>query len=313
MSGRYLTDLASVARGAGLVVHEEPGWQTRARGSGGYASGRPTHVMVHHTASNPSSDGQADVNYCTYGSGDAPLCNLYVARSGECWVCAAGCTNTNGSGHDWWGGGVPDDSMNTHAIGIEIASTGTGETYPDAQQRAVAQLVEGLCLTYGIVAAHVRTHFEWAPDRKCDNTGPSRWCPPGTPGGCNGAGAWNMDAFRADVAAGWPGGGPHPPGVGILTTVVEDSRMHYYVKPNNEANASTVWISDGTYKWAAHSNAQLENDQTLQLVRLTSAGMDSATAQGFNKLFVVDENAWRAYGFNIDPWMSGRDPWGWKG
>lgn len=174
MSGRYLTDLASVLRAAGLIVNEEQGWQTRARGSGGYASGKPTHVMVHHTASNPSSDGQGDVNYMVHGSADAPIANLYLSRSGAVWVMAAGCTNTNGTGHDWWGGGVPDDSMNTHAIGCEIANNGTGEPYPDAQQRAAATMVGALKRHYQIPTAHVRTHFEWAGSRKCDNTGPSQ-------------------------------------------------------------------------------------------------------------------------------------------
>src|SRR4029077_14868845 len=96
VGSRYLTDLADVLRSAGLVVHEEPGWQTRARGSGGYDSGRPTHVMVHHTASNPGSDPDGDVAYIARNAADAPLANLYLSRSGDVHVIAAGATNTNG-------------------------------------------------------------------------------------------------------------------------------------------------------------------------------------------------------------------------
>jgi hypothetical protein len=202
MGSRYLLELADVCRAAGLTVQEEPGWQSRARGSGGYDGGRPTHVMVHHTASNPGSDGQADVNYCCYGSADAPLANLYLARAGKVWVMAAGCTNTNGGGHDWWGGGVPDDSMNTHAIGIEAANAGTGEPWPPAQQESYTRLARALCDRYGIAPAHCRGHFEWAPDRKIDPAGPSRWATSGT---------WNMDPYRADIAAGWPTPDVPPP------------------------------------------------------------------------------------------------------
>jgi N-acetylmuramoyl-L-alanine amidase len=212
MGSRYLTDLAAVCRAAGLFVQEEPGWQTRARGSGGYEPGRPTAVMVHHTASNPSSDGQADVNYCCHGSADAPLANLYLNRAGKVWVMAAGATNTNGSGHDSWGGGVPDDSMNTHAIGIEAANNGTGEPWPQAQQEAYSKLVQALQDAYLIPVNNVREHAEWAPGRKIDPAGPSRWAQSGT---------WNGGSFRNDIAAGWPG--THPP----IPLPLEDEPVEY--------------------------------------------------------------------------------------
>ena len=88
MSGRYLTDLDDVVRATGLAYQLEPGWESRARSSGGYASGRPTHAMVHHTASGAGSDGQADVNYIV-SCPDEPLANLYVNRAGKVWVIAA--------------------------------------------------------------------------------------------------------------------------------------------------------------------------------------------------------------------------------
>ena len=75
MTGRYLTDLAAVLRAYGLTVEEEPGWQERARSSGGYASGRPTHVMVHHTAS--STTPANDIAYIARNADAAPLSNLY--------------------------------------------------------------------------------------------------------------------------------------------------------------------------------------------------------------------------------------------
>jgi hypothetical protein len=190
----WLTDLADVARAAGLAVVEVDGWRTRSRSPGvSYATNRPTHVMVHHTASPPSSDGRRDVDYIVSGSDVAPLANLYLDRSGTVWTCAAGPTNTNGKGSSRsWSGGVPDDLMNVYAIGIEAANTGTGERWPTVQTDAYVTLVRALCDRYGIPVGHVRAHAEWAPGRKIDPAGPSPWAPNG--------GTWNMDAFRASIA-----------------------------------------------------------------------------------------------------------------
>lgn len=194
MGSRYLTDLAQVCRTAVTVVHEENGWQTRARSSGGYNAGLPNHVMCHHTASNPSSDGQSDVNYMCYGSDNRPVANLYLSRKGEVWVMAGGATNTNGKGHDYWSGGVPNDSMNSYAIGIEAANNGVGEPWPEVQQLAYVDLVICLCDHYGIPNNQVRAHFEWAPDRKIDPAGQSYWA--------TGSNKWNMNQFRVDCEGG---------------------------------------------------------------------------------------------------------------
>jgi N-acetylmuramoyl-L-alanine amidase len=149
--------------------------------------------MVHHTASKPATDGARDVSYIIAGSAVAPIANLYLDRAGMFWVCAAGATNTNGAGRDSWGGGVPDNRMNEYAIGIEIANDGVGEPYTQAQQDAVVAACVALCAAYDISPHEVRAHFEWAPARKIDPTGPSRWSPYG--------GKWAMSAFRADITA----------------------------------------------------------------------------------------------------------------
>ena len=190
MGSRYLDSLATVCRSAGLVVHEVDGWQHRARGSGGYDAGRPTHVMVHHTASNPGSDPDGDVAYIAYGATDAPLANLYLSRSGEVWVIAGGATNTNGSGSAPWPGGCPDDQMNTHAIGIEAANNGVGEPWPHVQQVAYVNLCAALCMAYDIDVSLVRSHYEWTT-RKVDVAGQSMYAA--------GSSSWNMTLFRDDV------------------------------------------------------------------------------------------------------------------
>lgn len=188
MGDRYLTDLADVLRGAGLDVVELDGWQFRSRGSGGYDSGRPTHVMVHHTASPPSASGASDANYCAYYDEDAPLSNLCLDRDGCWWILAGGATNTNGKGGPL--DGVPADSMNTHSIGVE-ANGGYGYSWPDVQQDSYVRGVATLCQRYGI--RYVRGHVEWAPTRKVDPAGQSRWA--------SGAATWNLNAFRNDVTA----------------------------------------------------------------------------------------------------------------
>lgn len=246
MSGRYLTDLANVMRGAGLVVQEEPGWQTRSRSSGGYSSGRPTHVMVHHTASGPSADGQSDVNYMCYSSENRPVANLYLSRSGKVWVMAAGATNTNGKGGPI--DNCPLDSMNTHAVGIEAGNNGVGEPWPMAQQNAFLAMTNALKTAYGI--PHVRSHWEYAPGRKIDPAGPSQWA--------SGSASWNMDAFRASLGS---GGGSSP---------LEASDMLVLFR-NTDSSSGAVYVSNGV--WYRH----LPSGEAMSAIQLFMGlnGMDT--------------------------------------
>jgi hypothetical protein len=102
---------------------------------------------------------------------------------------AAGATNTNGSGTCPHCGTT--DNMNTRAIGIEAGNNGTGEPWPAAQQDAYLVLCRVLCSHYGIANEAVQFHATYAPSRKIDPAGPSRWAPSGT---------WPLDPFQADVA-----------------------------------------------------------------------------------------------------------------
>lgn len=186
----WLTNLHTVLRNAGLTVVETPGWQTRAYPKWGGFQQRPTHVMVHHTASKTSV--AADLNYILT-SPLAPIGNIYLARDGSVHLVAAGTAVTNGKGSSAsWQGGVPDDQMNHWSISIEAANNGTGEPWPKEQTDAYVIMCAALCKEYGIPVHHVRAHFEWAPGRKIDPAGPSPWAV--------GAAKWNMDAFRVDVA-----------------------------------------------------------------------------------------------------------------
>jgi N-acetyl-anhydromuramyl-L-alanine amidase AmpD len=192
MAVHWLTDLADVLRKAGLKVQETDGWKTRSFPNWpGYEAGAPTHVMVHHTASKPATDGAADVNYIINAKPwGGVICNLYLDRKGQWWVIAAGRSATNGGGVDTWGGGVPKDLMNFYAIGIEAANDGAGEAWPKVQTDSYVKGVAALCKAYHIPVAHVRAHAEWSPGRKIDPAGPSPWAASGT---------WNMNAFRNSV------------------------------------------------------------------------------------------------------------------
>ena len=223
MSSRYLLDLADVCRTTGYNVIEVDDWQYRARGSGGYEPGEPGHVICHHTASGPSSDGWPDVNYMVYGHTDAPCGNLYIARTGDIYVMAGGAANTSGSGSDPCGR-VPDDGMNARSIAIEAGNGGTGEPWPEAQQDCYRWLVAALCNAYGIAPAQVHSHFEWAPGRKIDPAGESRYA--------TGAAMWDMDAFRVDVASLIGSPTPQPPDPGPITPIEEDDDMATFLIRN---------------------------------------------------------------------------------
>lgn len=193
MGSLYLTDLAGVIRAAGLTVHEHPGWKTRGRSTGGF-SAAPVAIVIHHTASPPSWNGDRDANYIATGSDIAPIAQLYLDRQGVVHVLAAGACNNAGAGGPL--GPLPKDGANTRTIGIEAGNNGVGEPWPTAQQDAYIRLVRALTSRYMIGSDKVYAHKEWAPTRKIDPAGPSRWA--------DADGRWNMSAFRRDLHAAEP-------------------------------------------------------------------------------------------------------------
>jgi len=187
----WLSNLALVLKNAGLSVVEIDGWKTRTFATWtppGYVV-KPTHVMVHHTASKTAVEN--DINYILHGP-VSPICNIFLARDGVCHVIAAGRVATNGKGSSIsWNGQVPDNMMNHYAISIEAANNGIGEPWPEVQTKAYVTLCAALCSAYQIPIKNVRGHFEWAPTRKIDPAGPSPWSPDKS--------SWDMDKFRQDV------------------------------------------------------------------------------------------------------------------
>jgi hypothetical protein len=203
VTGRYLTDLADVLRAAGIPVVEQDGWQSRARSSGGFADGRPWCVMWHHTASAPGADPASDAHYCSYTATDKPITNILLDRTGTAWICAAGATNTNGKGyaHTFSKGTVPDDSMNTYAIGVEIQNSGVGEQYPQVQIDAAFTISLALADAYGLQPTDALNHALWAPDRKIDPATAAAVQGPWKPRSTNSSGTWNFDDVLSELTA----------------------------------------------------------------------------------------------------------------
>jgi len=211
MGSRYLTDMADILRGAGLTVVEEPGWQTRARGSGGYDGNRPWVIMWHHTASDTSPAN--DVSYII-NADDGPLANLYLARSGTVHVIAAGATNTNGKGGPLGGfsrGTVPLDSMNTYGLGIEAANNGVGQQWPQVQIDSYFKINNALTAAYGLAFTDLSSHEGWAPGRKIDPAQAGAVQGPWRPASINSSQTWRNDDIRNEAARrSMPGPPPDP-------------------------------------------------------------------------------------------------------
>lgn len=200
MGARYLTELVDVLQDAGVNVIAVDGWETRARSSGGFDGNRPWAIMWHHTAS--QSPPENDVGYICYGSPDAPLANLLLDRTGSVWVCAAGGTNTNGKGGPITvsRGVVPVDSMNTHAIGIEAANTGTGEAWPVAQIDSYFAIANALAAAYGLDPGRDNvSHAGWSPGRKIDPAVASAVQGPWRPASSTSAGTWALEDIQHEA------------------------------------------------------------------------------------------------------------------
>lgn len=235
MGSRYLDELADELRAAGVAVLEWDGWQTRARSSGGYDAGRPSCTVWHHTASTASLE--SDAAYCATGAADAPICNLIIGRDGRVAVIAAGATNTNGKGGPFTladGTLVAADTMNVHAVGLELANAGTGEPYPPAQIDAAfaASLVCSRIIGRG--ADNALEHVEWAPGRKID---PARaeavgggWRPSST----NSSGSWSGADLRAELVR----------------------RSSSSSSPEEEADEMRLFVRHGDNAWICHNGGK---------------------------------------------------------
>lgn len=153
--------LPDALRAHGLTVHEVTGWQSR-----GSVVFTPQGVVCHHTASAAGSDHPA-LGICVNGRSDlaGPLCNVLLARNGDCYIVASGRANHAGSGG--WRGLSGNSSM----LGIEAENNGVGEPWPEHQIDAYHRLCAAMCAGGGFGPDTVCYHREWT-SRKIDPAGP---------------------------------------------------------------------------------------------------------------------------------------------
>ena len=207
----FLTEMANWLRAAGLTVIEYQGWKTRARGSGGYAA-MPLCVMWHQTASGSSWDGQRDADYCAVGDPNSPVSNLYIDRKGQVWVLAAGATNTNGKGNSmrFSRGTVPQDGMNTRAVGVEMGNNGVGEPWPQCQVDAMFLTSNTINARIGNQPTDCAGHWDYAPTRKIDPATAAAVQGPWRPRSVTSSGTWSIDDIRSECVRRASGAGPSP-------------------------------------------------------------------------------------------------------
>jgi hypothetical protein len=263
VGSRYLTDMAEVLRIAGLQVVELAGWETRARGSGGY-DGLPCAVLWHHTAS--SGDGASDADYCTFGSDDAPVCNLVIGRDGLVYVCAAGATNTNGKGGPLElpdGRVIPQDSCNSRVIGVELSNDGVGMPWPEVQLSAAFTASAALTAAYVGGPDQVAQHSDWAPTRKVDPATAAAVEGAWQPSATNSSGSWALADLRAECLrrAG--------PSTGDDDDMTDDQA--------NEAHAVYVMLTTQVLPALDALSVRVERIEVRQQTGLAAAGVDDPT------------------------------------
>lgn len=161
-----LSDLASILRAAGLVVIEQPDWQTRGHGDMGKIRG----VLCHDTAGRAAPDDHSDIATVQNGRPDlpGPLAQLFLSRLGYFYVVAAGKAYHAGYGIL---DGVEAGTYNENLVGIEAENQGiASDPWPPAQMDAYARGCAALAKHYGFDVAHVLGHKEFAlpPGRKID-------------------------------------------------------------------------------------------------------------------------------------------------
>lgn len=174
----YLTDLANIARSAGLKVVERSGWKARGRGP---MSGARS-IMCHHTAGAKTGNAPS-LNLVQNGRTGlpGPLAQIVLGRDGTVYIVAAGRSNH---------AGVVSAAkyQNAYSIGIEAENTGlSNDPWPRKQYDAYVRLAAALAIHYKIPVTDIVGHREAArpAGRKIDPTY---------------SGAFkSMAAFRADV------------------------------------------------------------------------------------------------------------------
>lgn len=298
----WLTDLANRLRSAGLNVTEMAGWQTRSRSSGGY-SAMPLCVMWHHTASPSSWNGAKDANYIATGDSDAPLANLYIDRQGLVWVIAAGATNTNGKGGplSFSRGTVPQDGMNTRALGVEMGNDGVGEPWPTCQVDAMFTVSNVCNQWFGNQPADISSHNRWAPTRKIDPATASAVQGPWKPRAFNSSGTWDDRDIMSECQRRWGSPTPNPPTPNPNPDDEDEMLFDGFWQRDNDSAVYAIW-KNGTKQWMTDPG-YLTAMTNLQRINGADDVMCSVRIQ-------ADPSMFAAFGLVVGPRPANTDEWG---
>lgn len=199
------------------------GWLKRGRSSGGFDA--VMGVQIHHGADSPNTKLETSIRYNTISGPTPPIGNATISRDkdGPLVALYAGlAANTAGVGGPRLTsrGVIPKDGANRVSFAFEAENDGTHEVWTDTMcdlyvAATVAVLDWASNQTPGapLGAGDVFAHFEWAPGRKIDPRGPSRF------NDFADVTLWDMDRFRGEVfamlMAGPPGAQDNPPPVPV--------------------------------------------------------------------------------------------------
>jgi hypothetical protein len=233
-----------------------PGAQGRSArqwGAGGYPRGCQAFCS-HHSVSSGLFPANDIAFILTGGVGEGYIIsNAYTALDGHVTLIASGPTYTEGSGGPL--GLIPANGANTVCFSNEIASWGQpNSVYPVPQQFSavcLAAVVADLAAkqySWTEPAWHPWrnfAHFEWAPDRKVDPRGISRWSPNG--------GMWDMDLFRAEIRSILtPPTAPEPPEEFNVFHIIANAQDAAF---RMKGFADVVAVVDGVPQPVTHANA----------------------------------------------------------
>lgn len=250
-------------RDAGLTVFETPGWETRARSSGGFSS-PPLGIQWHHTAGNTNL--QANLDWQTEGCPDAPVGNMLLWFDGSCHMVAAGAANTAGKGGPvkMSRGTVPQDSGNSTTWAIEAGNNGVGQEWPQIQIDAYFTVSNELNFKFGNMPTDLFTHAGYCdascPGRKVDPATAAAVKGPWKPRSVNSSGTWNQDDVRSEAQRRWAGitvppttePGPEP---GPEPTTTEEMMMSAF-NILAKASDSSGSVGKGSF-WAGNGYGRI--------------------------------------------------------
>jgi peptidoglycan hydrolase-like protein with peptidoglycan-binding domain len=208
--------MPSVLLKAGLKVALTKDWETRGRGEMGTIRG----ILCHHTAG-PRHHNMPSLDLLIEGRHDVrgPLAQLGLGRDGTFYVIAAGRANHAGAG-SWRGVTAGSGSF----IGIEAENTGVAndQPWPEVQLNAYRRGVAALLGHLGLPPEACAGHKEYAlpRGRKID---PS----------------FDMNRFRADVAAIMLGSVPTPP----LIPAAEPPAAGHEPRPTLRRGSTGAFVS----------------------------------------------------------------------